>query len=335
MAVASDDASFYLEEAADVLLGGGDVSRLRLPPVQAPALGRRGCGPSFARGGCASSAAPGPAQPEQQQRSPPRSAGLGSTSSTSSPQRSAPSVAAASSTAASPSWRSMDCRSASGVALTMSRETQASGFAEQGAAVRKVSLADTRTLWEEYQSKATTQEVHLTRSPKWRASRRVASTSGASGGRALGAAEDAIQWADMHEEHAKRKRDLRRFWNEERKSGRGGQSTVHCLQLPTSKPGPRTDIVGQQRRIQTAIRDCSKARRELTEMKRLMADMIPEAGAPEEPEPRTEAHSILPTESVVNLHARFQQYREIATDIGRPFRIKRSMSSTICSLERA
>lgn len=136
-----------------------------------------------------------------------------------------------------------------------------------------------------------------------------------------------MDWVERQEAHAQRKRDLRKFFHEERTSGRGGQR-LQGVPLPSAGKS-RADIAGQQRRIQTAIRDCSKARRELVEMKRMMAEITPDL-APEdrwEDGSGDESEKVLPQESVANVQAKFQQYRDVSTEAGRTFRI-RSMSSS-------
>lgn len=90
--------------------------------------------------------------------------------------------------------------------------------------------------------------------------------------------EDVMECAQREALHAQKRRNLQRLITEERQErGAGRPGNGHLKSFAKSMGSSTTDLTVQHKRIKDAIRDCSKARRELTEMKKLMSEIAPEA----------------------------------------------------------
>lgn len=129
---------------------------------------------------------------------------------------------------------------------------------------------------------------------------------------------NAMQWVDAQTAWAQRKRELRRLYHEERSLGRGSGLKHDLAGLHSNKS--RADVLGQQRRIEGAIRGFSQARLELIEVKRLFCESSPDLKASKPPEePASEVWGS--SAEVAGGTEETQRFREIATEYGRPFRI--------------
>lgn len=141
--------------------------------------------------------------------------------------------------------------------------------AEPVATVTPSPCGDTSALWDDYQSRASAQQIRLARAPRWRAmqsqyyAEQFASASPAAG------------W--MEESARKqRHRDLRRQLREA-DLDHGGKRDLVGVPLPpvreASKERSREHHrqLQQEGRIQGVMQDCSQARSELVALQRVMA----------------------------------------------------------------